>query len=217
MTFVNRREAGQRLAEALERYRDDETVVLALPRGGLAVALPIAEALNAPLDLLLVRKIGVPFEPEVAMGAVLEGNPPVVVRLEETIRELQIAHAVFEAEKDRALKELARRMQVYRRGRPLSDVHGKTVVLVDDGIATGATVTAALAGLRRLKPDAIVLAVPVAPRRLFARLATEADTFVCLDELGRIGTVSLHYDHFEQLSDEDVIALLEKAPTTHVR
>lgn len=213
MPFKGRTEAGERLADALSRYRNMETVVLALPRGGLPVAIPIAESLGAPLDLLLVRKIGVPFNPEYAMGAIMDGDHPVVIRNEDTMRMLDIPSDVFEAEKDKELKELERRKRVYRPTGNMIGVKGKTVILVDDGIATGATVHAALAGLKRLEPDEIVLAVPVAPQDQFRELSNETDDFVCLEELGRFGAISIHYDHFEQLTDDDVISLLASTAT----
>ena len=208
MPFTDRTDAGKRLAEALLRYQDMDIVVLALPRGGLPVAIPIAKSLNAPLDLLLVRKIGVPFNPEYAMGAVMGGDHPVVIRNDDTIAALKIDPDMFEAAKNKELKELERRKHTYRPDGDMVAVKGKTVILVDDGIATGATVQAALQGLKRLEPEMIVLAVPVAPRDQIEQLSKEADDFVCLEELGRCGAISLHYDHFEQLTDDEVIVLL---------
>lgn len=211
MPFKDRTEAGRRLVPALATYRNTDSLILALPRGGLPVAVPIAEGLNGRLDLLLVRKIGVPFDPELAMGAVLEGEPPIVMRNEETIRLAGISTQLFEATKERELLEIDRRRRVYRRGKPMTDIKGKIVILVDDGIATGSTARAALTGIRRLQPDTIVLAVPVAPRSLFATLAEETDEFVWLEELGQSGAISSHYDRFEQLCDQDVVNLLERS------
>jgi putative phosphoribosyl transferase len=211
MPFRDRQDAGEKLASALRRYEQRDTIVLALPRGGLPVAIPVAKSLNAALDLLLVRKIGVPFQPEVAMGAILDGDPPVVVRNEDVIRTAHISDDQFDQVKKRELAELRRRNDLYRQGRTMADVHGKTVIVVDDGIATGATIRAALAGLKRMAPRKLVLAVPVAPQRLVQTLSREADEVICLEDLGDFGAISIHYTNFQQLSDTDVTDLLESA------
>ena len=163
MPFRDRSDAGRKLASALAQYTDQQPVVLALPRGGVPVAAEVAAALNAPLDLVLVRKIGVPFQPELAMGAVVDGGAPLVVRNEDVIRLAGIDEADFKAVCDSALAEIERRRQRYLGGRARVEVAGRTAIVIDDGIATGATTRAALRATRMRKPKRLVLAVPVAP------------------------------------------------------
>lgn len=211
MSFTDRTDAGNRLAKALANYRGQDVVVLALPRGGVDVALPIARALEAPLDLLLVRKLGAPDQPEVAMGAIVDGRPPVTVRNEDVIRHAGISEAQFEAAALRELAEIERRRKVYSGSRPAAAISGRIAIVVDDGIATGATLRAALKGLKAMKPVKIVVGVPIAPAGLAKDLATEVDDLVCLEPLGSLGAISLHYRSFPQLDDRDVIAALEAA------
>ncbi|HWU64911.1 MAG TPA: phosphoribosyltransferase family protein [Ensifer sp.] len=208
MTFHDRTDAGQQLATALHRYRGKDAVVLALPRGGLPVAMPVAATLQLPLGLLLVRKIGVPFQPEVAMGAVVDGAEPIVVRNEDVIASAGIDHATFDAAKNRELKELERRRALYHIARSTPDIAGRIAIIVDDGLATGATARAAIQAVRLNAPASIVLAVPVAPRDQIIALSKLADDFVCLEELGPVGAISMHYLHFAQLTDGDMAALL---------
>lgn len=212
MSFVDRTEAGRRLAEALDAYVGKEAVVLALPRGGVPVAAEVASRLGAPLDLLIVRKIGVPYQPELAMGAVVDGEAPVVVRNEDVIRKADITRAEFDRVCDHELAEIERRRARYLAGRQPVDIVGRTVIVVDDGIATGATVRAAIRGLRRKKPAEIVLAVPVAPPDTVAMLETEADRVVCLEQPSFFQAIGLHYRDFRQVSDEEVIATLAAFP-----
>lgn len=211
MSFDNRSEAGMRLAEALEQYRGRNAVVLALPRGGVPVAAEVAAFLEAPLDLLLVRKIGVPAQPELAMGAVIDGDSPVIVRNEEIIRHALVSAEEFEATCRTELAEIERRRRAYVGGRPPVDVEGRIAIIVDDGIATGATIRAAIRGLRRRKPASIVLAVPVAPPDTIEALRNEADDVVCLEEPVFFQAIGLHYRDFRQLKDQDVIALMDAA------
>ena len=212
MSFVDRTEAGRRLADALGGYDGKETVVLALPRGGVPVAAEVAARIGAPLDLLIVRKIGVPYQPELAMGAVVDGASPVVVRNEDVIRGADITQAEFDRVRDRELAEIERRRELYLAGRKPVEVAGRTVIVVDDGIATGATVRAAIRGLRRRKPAEIVLAVPVAPPDTVAMLENEADRVVCLEQPSFFQAIGLHYRDFRQVSDEEVIATLAMYP-----
>jgi predicted phosphoribosyltransferase len=163
MPFIDRTDAGRRLAKALARYKGQHPVVLALPRGGVPVAAEVAAALDAPLDLILVRKIGVPFQKELAMGAVVDGAEPVIVRNEEVIRLTGVSEDDFNATRDQELAEIERRRQRYLGNRPYPQIAGRTVIVVDDGIATGATTRAALRAIRMRKPGKLVLAVPVAP------------------------------------------------------
>ena len=178
MSFKDRSDAGRRLAAAVMGYKDQQPVVLALPRGGVPVAAEVAAALNAPLDLILVRKIGVPFQPELAMGAVVDGGDPLVVRNEDVISLAGIEEADFNAVRDRELAEIERRRERYLGGRERVEVAGRTAIVVDDGIATGATTRAALRATRLRNPKKLVLAVPVAPTDSLAVMRQEADDVV---------------------------------------
>lgn len=208
MTFRDRADAGQQLAAALLRYEGKNAIVLALPRGGLPIAIPVSAKLGLPLGLLLVRKIGVPFEPEVAMGAVVEDTEPIVVRNEDVVAAAGIVPTVFDTALKRELTELARRRKQYHLAREIPPVAGRIVILVDDGLATGATARAAIQAVRAKAPASIVLAVPVAPRDQIIALSKLADNFVCLEELGPVGAISMHYLHFAQLTDGDMAELM---------
>ncbi len=209
--FADRSDAGRRLAERLDHLATEAPVVLALPRGGVVVGFEIAARLGAPLDLVLVRKLGAPIQPELAVGAVVEGDPPVTVRNDEIIVALGLAEAEIEAVKTRELAEMARRRAQYLAGRPRTPVTGRTAILVDDGIATGATVRAAIRGVRAAGPRRLVLAVPVAPPDSLARLAREVDETVCLATPAAFGAIGFFYQDFSQVEDDEVIALLDRA------
>ncbi len=213
MAFADRTEAGRRLAAALTEYRGRQPVVLALPRGGVPVGAVIADALAAPLDLVLVRKVGVPYQPELAMGAVVDGGTPIVVRNEDVLGEIGISPAEFDAACQREMKEIERRRQQYLGGREPIAVAGSAAIVVDDGIATGATTIAALRAVRMRQPRHLVVAAPVAPADTLARLADEADHVVCLETPAAFGAISMYYADFRQISDEEVIALLASART----
>lgn len=208
MRFSNRSEAGKQLAKALEHYRGQDIVVLALPRGGVPVAAEVAKVLDAPLDLLLVRKIGIPWQPELAMGAVIDGSKPTVVRDEDTTRLAGISDAEFDAVCQRELAEIERRRRRYFAARAPLDITGRVAIVIDDGIATGATVRAAVAGLRERKPAKIVVAVPVAPPSAVEELRTGADEVVCLFQPVMMGAIGYFYRDFAQLTDDDVIRSL---------
>jgi len=212
MPFSNRTEAGRELAKALAFYKEQHPVILALPRGGAPVAAEIAAALEAPLDLVLVRKIGVPFQPELAMGAVIDGQEPLVVRNEQVIRMAEINQSEFDAIRDRELEEIERRRKLYLGNRPHPEVTGQTVIIVDDGIATGATIRVALRAIRMRKPRKLILAVPVAPTQSLDELRTEADEIVCLEDYEDFGAIGLYYSDFRQISDAEVIELLAQHP-----
>lgn len=214
MRFVNRADAGKKLADALERYKTEDVAVLALPRGGVPVAAEVAARLGAPLDLLLVRKIGVPFQPELAMGAVIDGPEPLVVRNEEVIRLAGIPDPEFRQVEMRELAEIERRRERYTGGRTPIAVENRVAIIVDDGIATGATVRAAIRGLRRRRPSRIVVAVPVAPPDTVASLEREADEVVCLDQPAHFAAIGQFYEDFRQVDDEEVIRYLADAPET---
>jgi predicted phosphoribosyltransferase len=212
MPFIDRVDAGKQLARALGQYKDQRPVVLALPRGGVPVAAEIATALDAPLDLVLVRKIGVPFQPELAMGAVVDGKEPVTVRNEDVIALTHISEQEFAEVRDQELAEIERRRKLYFGDRPHPDLEDHTIIVVDDGIATGATTRAALRALRQRKPRRLVLAVPVAPTDSLRELRTEADDVVCLEDYEDFGAIGLFYSDFRQVPDQTVIDLLAQHP-----
>ncbi|MGZ3290246.1 MAG: phosphoribosyltransferase [Xanthobacteraceae bacterium] len=210
--FRDRADAGHQLAKALAEYKGRNAVVLALPRGGVPVAAEVAATLDAPLDLILVRKIGVPYQPELAMGAVVDGLAPIVVRNEEVLRVSGTTASEFDevCEKERA--EIERRRKLYLGDRPRAEIAGRVVIVVDDGIATGTTTRAALQAIRKQKPKELVLAVPVAPRETAAELRGEVDALICLEMPEPFFAIGYFYRDFEQVSDEEVVAILRRFP-----
>ena len=210
MTFADRTEAGRVLAAQLSHYANrSNLVVLGIPRGGVQVAFEIAKHLCAPLDVFLLRKLGAPGEEELAFGAIASGGIRVLDH--ETINALGISEQEIERVTDMELRELHRRESAYRGDRPPLDVVGKTVILVDDGIATGSSMRAGVQALRRLHPARIVVAVPVAPARSFAQVI-EIDEFVCLQTPMFFQAIGQFYDDFSQVSDEQVLAMLGGTP-----
>ena len=209
--FPDRTAAGRRLAEQLKRFKDQRPVVLALPRGGVPVAYEVAKVLEAPLDLVLVRKIGAPFQPELAIGAVVDGERPELVLNTDLIAEYGIPESYVASERQRQLAEIERRRQEYLAGRARAPVRDRTAIVIDDGIATGATMEAALHATRRAGPRRLVLAVPVAPPDTLERLRPEVDEVVSLLVPSFLGAIGSFYRDFRQLPDEDVIRLLEDA------
>ena len=208
--FRNRRDAGRRLAARLQRLADRSDVfVLALPRGGVPVAFEVAAALGAPLDVFLVRKLGVPGQPELAMGAIASGGLRVLDR--HLIEKLDISSTEIAAVEARALRELERRQREYRESRPAAGVAGRTLILVDDGVATGSTLKAAIQALREERPEAIIAAIPVAPPSAVAPLGALADEVVCLATPEPFLAVGRFYDDFDPTSDDEVRGLLELA------
>jgi putative phosphoribosyl transferase len=210
MSFSDRAEAGRRLAAALDSYRSRRPVVLALPRGGVPVAAEVADFLRAPLDLILVRKIGVPFQPELAMGAVVDGGRPLIVRNDDVIRETGVTETEFQAVCTRELKEIERRRRAYLGDRAPVEVAGHAAIVVDDGIATGATTRAALRATRARHPAALVLAVPVAPLATLASLRPEVDDIVCLESPQDFDAIGMFYDDFRQVTDREVTRVLKR-------
>lgn len=212
MSFRNREDAGRQLAGALSGLKDQRPVVLALPRGGVPVAAEVARALHAPLDLILVRKIGAPFHPELAMGAVVDGAAPLVVRNEDIIRMARVSEEEFTAIQKRELAEIKRQRIRYVGDRSHPDLSGRVVIVVDDGIATGASTRAALRAVRNQNPSRLILAVPVAPTSTLQELRNEADEIVCLEDHEPFGAVGVYYADFGQTSDEEVARLLAASP-----
>ena len=209
-SFTNRTEAGRALAQRLSRMAlPAPIVVLALPRGGVPIGVEVARVLKAPLDLLLVRKIGAPWQRELAVAAVVDGQPPDIVLDRETMAMTGVDQAYVDAEARSELAEIERRRGVYLRGRAPIGVEGATAIVVDDGIATGTTVRAALKALRRRRPARLVLAVPVAPSDTLAELRSEVDDVVCLAEPFPFHAIGLHYLDFHQVSDDEVLAALD--------
>jgi putative phosphoribosyl transferase len=209
--FADRAEAGARLADRLRHFEDERPVVLALPRGGVPVAYEVARALAAPLDLVLVRKIGAPFQPELAIGAVVDGDRPELVVNRELVEDYRIPESYLEKERERQVAEIERRRQLYLAGRPRAPVANRTAIVIDDGIATGATMEAALRATRNAQPRRLVLAVPVAPPDTIERLRPEVDEVVCLMMPAFLGAIGSFYRDFRQLGDDEVIDLLEQA------
>jgi putative phosphoribosyl transferase len=211
MSFTNRQDAGLRLAEALVGYREKSPVIVALPRGGVIVAAEIASALDAPLDLLFVQKIGVPSQPELAMGAIVDGPEPTIVRNGGVIRQARISEREFSAVCEKEQREIERRRQCYLGDRHAIPLGGRVVIVVDDGVATGSTVKAALKAIRRQGPQELVLAVPVGPAESLEELRSDLDDLICLEVPFLFLSVGHFYREFFQVSDAEVIAVLEEA------
>lgn len=209
-TFRDRTEAGQELARHLRQYANrPDVLVLGLPRGGIPVAAIVARALHAPLDVLLVRKLGTPGQEELALGAIASGGSRVLNQV--VVQELGIPAHVIEEITRREQAELARRERLYRGNRPGFQAQGRTVILVDDGLATGATMRAAIAALRQQRPARIVVAVPVAPPTVCQALGTVADEVICLLTPQEFLGVGRWYDDFSPVTDEEVRGLLAGA------
>ena len=210
MIFINRQEAGRKLASRLTKYTDrPDTIVLGVPRGGVPIAYEVATTLHLPLDVFVLRKLGVPGHEELAFGAIGSGgvrvlNANVVEELGITAQDIS---SVTRAER----QELERRERLFRGYRPPLDVHERIVILVDDGIATGASIRAAIAALRQMEPAALVIATPVAPLRTCNLLRPEVDELVCLEMPEPFYGVGQFYHDFSQVSDEEVTELLDRA------
>lgn len=209
MRFRDRRDAGRQLAQRLEHYRGDNPVVLALPRGGVPIGYEVARALGAPLDVLVARKIGAPFHPELGVGAIAEGSPPVFD--ETTLRSLRLSVEDLRVTIDKERAELRRRVQRYRGDRPAVPVTDQTVIVVDDGLATGVTARAALRSVAWRQPAQLILGVPVCAPETATSLLEDADDVVCVMTPQRFHAVGAWYDDFRQTPDQEVVDLLEQA------
>ncbi len=211
--FEDRRDAGEQLSRALSGYRGQaDVLVLGLPRGGVPVALEVAASLQAPLDVLIVRKLGVPGQEELAFGALASGGAMVLNH--DLIEQLRLSETQLAPVRRQEERELQRRERLYRGDRPALEVRGRTVIVVDDGAATGATMRAALKALKELDAQRVVAAVPVAPREVYLQLQNEADETVCLATPDDFGSVGQWYQRFAQTSDAEVRqALADSRPT----
>lgn len=209
--FRDRQEAGQKLGAELAQLDLHEPVVLALPRGGVPVGAEVARALDAPLDLIIVRKVGAPGNPELAVAAIVDGDPPDIVLNREIVEAYGLDESELAALVARERPELERRRIAYREGRRPRSVTGKTAIVVDDGVATGVTMKVAIRALRRRSPREIVVAIPVASAEAAAELRGLADRVVCLSEPGRFLALGYHYMSFPQLADAEVTDALHAA------
>ena len=208
--FIDRKDAGQKLAQKLAQYANrPDVIVLALPRGGVPVGYEVARALNAPLDVFIVRKLGVPGQEELAMGAIASGG--VRILNQDIVQALGIPASVIDQVAAREWQELRRREKLYREGRPAPDLADRTVILVDDGVATGATMRAAIKAVRQQNPAKVIVAVPVSALETYYDLAREADEVVALATPEPFFGVGLWYEHFDQTSDDEVRRLLRLA------
>ncbi len=206
----NRIEAGKMLADALKNYASEpELIVLALPRGGVPVAFPVAQKFKAPFDVFLVRKLGVPGHEELAMGAVSSNGSRVLNQ--EVVDVLQIPEGLIDLVAQREMEEIKRRENVYRKGRPPLNLAGKTVILIDDGLATGSTMLASLKAIRTQCPRKIIAAVPVSPPSTCEQLQDDADAMICLITPEPFYGVGMWYDDFSQTEDREVVDLLDRA------
>ncbi len=213
--FVDRRDAGRQLAQRLAALKLEQPIVFALPRGGVPVAAEIAATLKAPLDLVLVRKIGAPMQPELAVGAIVDGEQPELVVNHDIARQTGADDEYIESCSARELVEIDRRRARYLGSRPRLDPQGRTVVVVDDGIATGATTIAALRALKRRGAARRIVAVPVAPIDTIERLRHEAEDVICLLQPADFWGISAFYLDFHQLEDAEVTCALEDAAARH--
>lgn len=209
--FADRRAAGRELAQALIHHAGTNAIVLGLPRGGIPVAEEVARVLGATLDLWVVRKLGAPYRPELGMGAIAEG--PAVVLDREIVGALGVTREeIFEVAR-REMAEVSHRVEKFRRGRATRDLEGQTVILVDDGIATGGTTRAAIRAVRKRHPAWLVLAVPVASPDVVASLRREVDEIICLYRPEPLYAIGLWYEDFRQVPDEEVIRILDRNAT----
>ncbi|OHV64520.1 phosphoribosyltransferase [Mesorhizobium sp. LCM 4577] len=206
--FRDRQEAGQKLGASLEALQLKDPIVLALPRGGVPIAAEVAKVLQAPMDLVIVRKVGAPGNPELAVAAIVDGDPPDVVLNREIVEAYALDDGALRVLIAQERPELERRRALYRGKEPPQSVAGKTVIVVDDGAATGTTMKVAIRALKRRSPRKIIVALPVAPPETVDELAQEADLTICLNQPARFRALSYYYGNFPQLSDNDVLDVM---------
>jgi putative phosphoribosyl transferase len=211
MRFKDRTSAGQMLAAELKKLALKTPIVFALPRGGVPVAKEVATALQAPLDLLFVRKIGVPWQPELAAASIVDGETPDLVLNEDVMRMANVTREQIDAAAKVELREIERRRALYMKDRAPAKAEGHEAILVDDGIATGASLKAAIAAVRRRKPTRVIVATPVAPDEAVTALRALADDVVCLSTPPAFYAIGVHYDDFHQLTDKEVADHLKEA------
>lgn len=207
--FADRSDAGRQLALRLEEYKKTQPLVLALPRGGVVVGYEVATYLHAPLEVIVSRKVGIPYNPELGIGAVSEEG--VLLLNTKTLSELTIPVKETERVITREEKELTRRIELYRGGKSLPTFEGKTVILVDDGVATGVTAQAAIKVIRKHTPRKLVCAVPICARDTSRIIAREVDAFICLHSPDFMQAIGLYYKNFKQVTDEEVVDLLTRS------
>lgn len=205
--FKNRNQAGILLAAELEKYKDENPIIIALPRGGVVLGYEISKSLNAPLDVMVTRKIGSPMQPEFGIGAIAPGNIRILDK--ESINILNITEAELEKIIHRETLEMERRLNCYRKGMPPLAIEGKTAIVVDDGLATGVTAKAAIMAIKQMSPHKIILAVPVSPKHTANYFRKIVDELICLNEPEYFYAVGAFYSDFAQVEDEEVIKLLE--------
>ena len=209
--FRDREDAGQQLAGRLLHLRDSNPLIFGLPRGGVVIAAQVAAALCAPLDVLVVRKLGAPGRPELALGAITVGDDPHLTLNQDLIDLISVSDDYLQMEIDRQREEVKRRNNRYRKGRPAMSAEGRTTIIIDDGIATGATVLAGIMGLKDRKPGRLVLAVPVAAADSLEKLSQYVDEVVCLHAPDDFMSVGVFYSNFHQTTDDQVMELLERS------
>lgn len=209
MFYKDRKDAGRQLAEKLKKYKEDKPIIMALPRGGVVLGYEVAKILNAPMDVITTRKTGAPFNPEFGIGAIAPNG--IRILNPESINLLKISDSEIERIIEKETNEMNRRITLYRKGLPSINLQGKTVIVVDDGLATGVSTKAAILSIKQMQPEKIILAVPVSPPNTADKFRKEVDEFICLAEPADFYAVSVYYDNFEQISDEEVINLIQKA------
>ncbi len=209
MLFKDRQEAGEKLTARLEAYHGRQPLILAVPRGGVMVAEPVWESLGGELDLIITRKIGAPYQPELAIGAV-SGDGFVMLN-NNIVSRLKVTEDYINRAAEEEQNEIKRRLKIYRGNRPLPEVDNRLVILIDDGVATGYTMLAALRSLQEKKPARLVLAIPVGPPDTLRMLENEVNELVCLEAPVQFAAVGQFYRHFDQVSDAEVTAILQKA------
>ncbi len=209
MAFKDRRDGGKKLAERLGKYKGDDPLILALPRGGIETGYEVARELDAELDVIVVRKLGAPSNPEFGFGAIGAGDTRVIN--EQTVKRLGLSEDEIERVAEKERKELNRRLEKYRGNRELPGIEGRTVIIVDDGMATGGTAMAAVQTTRAQNPEKLILAVPVSPPDSADKLRDEVDDLICLETPSAFMAVGQWYSRFGQTSDDRVIELLRKA------